>query len=70
MVEVLKQCPLRRDLVRDKTLYFQHATSAFRYHFVVEVVRDEIQLTLDKNPQNCNHFFLYWIVSDNEVKKI
>ena len=40
------------------------------YVLSVETVRDEIQLTPDKNPQNCREFFLSWIVSDNEVKKI
>ena len=40
------------------------------YVLFVETVRDEIQLTLDKNPQNCKEFFLSWIVSDDEVKKI
>ena len=36
----------------------------------VETARDDKQLTLGKNPQNCKEFFLSWIVSDNEVKKI
>ena len=35
MVEVVKQYPLTRDHVRDKILYFYHATTALRYHFVV-----------------------------------
>ena len=38
--------------------------------FLWKTVRDEIQLTADKKPQNCKEFFLSWIVSDNEVKKI
>ena len=40
------------------------------YVLSVETVRDEIQLTRDKNPQSCKEFCLSWIVSDNEVKKI
>ena len=40
------------------------------YVLSVETARDEIQLTRDKNPQNCKEFCLSWIVSDNEVKKI
>ena len=35
-----------------------------------ETVRDEIQLTLDENPQSCKECFLSWIVSDDEVKKM
>ena len=40
------------------------------YVLSVETVRDEIQVILDQDPQNCKEFFLSWIVSVNEVKKI
>ena len=36
----------------------------------VETERDETQLTLDKNTQNCKEFFLSWIVYNGEAKKI
>ena len=39
------------------------------YVLSVWTVHDEIQLTPDKNPQNCKHS-LSWIVCDNDVKKI
>ena len=37
------------------------------YVLSVETVRDEIQLTLDKNPQNCREFSLSWIGSDRDT---
>ena len=64
IVEVLKQCPLTQDLVRDKILYFYSATifaplplCGCWYVLLLETVRDEIQLTLEKNSQNCKHSF-------------
>ena len=35
----------------------------------METVRDEIQTTQDKNPQNCKEFFMSWVVCDSEVRK-
>ena len=76
IVEVHKQYPLTRDLVHGKILYFYHAKTALRYHFVVVdmfflwkpyVTRCNRHQT---KTQNRKEFFLSWIVSDNEVKKI
>ena len=38
--------------------------------FCVQTVRDEIQQTLDKNPQNGFDSFYSWIVSDKEVREM
>ena len=41
-----------------------------RYVLSVDTVRDEIQLTQEKNPTKLQGFFLSWIVSDEEVVSV